>query len=98
MDNVPEAVCRERLKTTEEHFKRVDKRLEKGEEKMDSVEKAVVLLTEMAKQSKEAISDHENRLETLEHRPRMWVDKVGAAVISAGVSGIVWLLSYFFNH
>lgn len=95
-NNVPEAVCRERNRVQDEHFKRVDKRLEKGEEKIDSVEKAVVLLTEMAKQTKEDIADHDKRLETLEHRPNMWMDKAIAAAISAGVSGVIALVSKLF--
>lgn len=98
MENVPEAVCRERLKANDEHFKRVDKRLEIGEGKIDNVEKAVVLLTEMVKQNKEALSDHDKRLETLEHRPNMWMDKVWAAVISAATSaGVAGLIALLFN-
>lgn len=94
-NNVPEAVCRERLRVQEERFNRDRERLERGEQKIDSVEKAVVLLTEMAKQTKEDLADHDRRLETLEHRPNMWMDKAIAAGISAGVSGLIGLLTYF---
>ena len=94
MDNnyVSEPLCKERQKTTDEHFKRVDERLKIGEGKIDTVEKAVVLLTEMTKHAKEDISDHDKRLETLEHRPSMWLDKVWTAVISVGVSGVMTLV------
>ena len=96
-NNVPEAVCRERNRVQDEHFKRVDERLKIGEGKIDSVEKAVVLLTEMAKQTKEELSDHDRRLETLEHRPNVWLDKVWAAAISAAVSGLIALLFNLFS-
>lgn len=95
--NVPEAVCRERLKTADEHFKRIDKRLEVGETKLESVEKAVILLTEISKQAKEDISDHDKRLATLEHRPSMFWDKVIFGIISAVVSGGVAVIFNLFS-
>lgn len=83
MDNncVPEAVCRERLKTSDEHFKRCDERLKIGEGKIDTMEKAIVYLTEATKQTKEEISDHDRRLETLEHRPGVFWDKIVFGVL-----------------
>lgn len=98
MDNyVSEELCRERRCLQDERFSRDRERLEKGEDKIDSVEKAVVLLTEMAKQTKEDLADHDKRLETLEHRPNMWLDKGIAAGISAVVSGIIAFVFAFFT-
>ena len=97
MDNyVSEPVCRERSRVQEEHLKRVDERLKIGEGKIDNVEKAVVLLTEMAKQSREELADHDRRLETLEHRPNMWMDKIVAGIIAAIISGVIALLFNLF--
>ena len=89
---VTEALCKERIKTSTEHFKRVDERLRIGEEKIDTVEKAVVLLTEITKQDRAAVQEHEKRLETLEHRPNMWLDKIIAGIIAAVISGGVALV------
>lgn len=96
-NNVPEAVCRERLRIQEERFSRDRERLEKGEEKIDTMEKAIVYLTENAKRVNEDISDHDKRLETLEHRPSMFWDKVIFGLISAVVSGGVAILFNLFS-
>ena len=92
MDYVTEDLCKERRCVQNERFSRDQERLGKGEGKIDSVEKAVVLLTEMAKQTKEELSDHDKRLETLEHRPSLLWDKVIFGIISAIVSGGVAIL------
>lgn len=89
---ITEPLCRERQKTTDEHLKRVDERLKIGEGKIDTVEKAVVLLTEMSKHTQEAVSDHDKRLENLEHRPSLLWDKVIFGIISAVVSVVVALV------
>ncbi len=94
---VSEPLCKERQKTTDEHFKRVDERLKIGEGKIDTVEKAVVLLTEMSKHTQEAVSDHDKRIESLEHRPIVIWDKVIFGIISAVVSGGVAILFNIFS-
>lgn len=91
-NNVTEAVCQARLKTADEHFKRVDKRLEKGEEKIDKVSEAIVLLTEMVKQTKDELSDHDKRIETLEHRPNLWLDRAISWAGSALIGGLIGIL------
>ena len=93
MENcVSEAVCRERTRIQEERFARDRERLEKGEEKIDTMEKAIVYLTENAKRTNEELSDHDKRIETLEHRPSLLWDKVIFGIISAVVSGGVAIL------
>lgn len=89
---VEEAVCRERQRVQEERFARDRERLEKGEQKIDTVEKAVVLLTEMTKHNTEDLQDHEKRLDAIEHRPGALVDKIVVGVISAGISGLVTVI------
>lgn len=93
MENyVTESVCRERRCLQDERFSRDRERLGKGEDKIDTMEKAIVYLTENAKRTNEELSDHDKRLETLEHRPSMWMDKVIAGIISAVISGAIAIL------
>lgn len=96
-NNVSEVLCKERRKTTDEHFKRVDERLRLGEEKIDTVEKAVVLLTEMTKQNKKDIEEHDKAIEEVKKRPTQLWDKVIFGIISAVVSGIVTVVFNVFS-
>ena len=90
--NVPEAVCQERLRIQEERFARDRERLEKCEERIEPVEKAVLLLTEIQKQAREELSDHSKRIETLEHRPNVWIDRIVGWGVSALIGGGIGLL------
>ena len=92
MSCVEEAVCRERQRVQEERFARDRERLEKGEEKIDTIEKAVIYLTEQSRNDHESIQDHSRRLNTLEHRPGALLDKLIVAGLSAGVSGLVTIV------
>lgn len=89
---VEEAVCRERQRVQEERFARDRERLEKGEQKIDTLEKAVVYLTEVTKQAREDIAEHDERLDTLEHRPGAISEKIWLMVVSAVISGVVAVL------
>lgn len=92
MDYVTEDLCHERRCRQDERFSRDQERLGKGEDKIDTMEKAIVYLTENAKRTNEELSDHDKRLATLEHRPSLLWDKVIFGIISAVVSGGVAIL------
>lgn len=88
-EHVEEAVCRERQRIQAERFARDRERLEKGEQKIDTIEKAVVYLTEQSRHQDRELADHETRLDAIEHRPGAFIDKVVTALVSAGIAAAI---------
>lgn len=86
---VEEAVCRERCQRQDERFARDKERLEKGEEKIDTIEKAMIYLTEQDRQKQEILKNHSERLDAIEHRPGAFLDKIIVGGVSAVISALV---------
>lgn len=85
MTDISKELCDERATRTE-------KRLDKHSATIDELRICSVKLTEMLEKHNEKISDHENRLDTLERGPRDTVGRIADAIISALVAGIICLI------
>ncbi|MDP4133554.1 MAG: hypothetical protein Q8882_06040 [Bacillota bacterium] len=82
-------LCDEKMKNIDEKVEREEKRIEKLEENSMKLTELSVQLTEIIKSHACCLSDHEERLDSLEKRPGMWFDKVIAAGISALIAALV---------
>lgn len=85
MTEISSELCNERTTRTE-------KRLDKHSATIDELRICSVKLTEMLEKHNEKISDHENRLDSLEKRPKDAIGKIIDALISAVVAGLVCLI------
>ena len=91
-NNVPEALCQERIKRQEERFARDKERMEKTEELLNKVSECQIQLTEISKAHDDKIADHEKRLDEIEHQPKDRMDKIINGFISAIVAFIMGVI------
>lgn len=106
MENtVPENLCQERMKRQDERFARDKQRIDHIEERLDDVEheqsdagKALLKLATMEEQDRETLKDHEHRIGAIEQQPKKKMDSLWSIVVSAVVSGIVWLVQFIINN
>ena len=81
-----------------ERHQRHDTRLKALEESNTKLTEVSVQLTEILKNQRAELEDHENRLDAIEHRPSQLVDKVISALISLAISGAGVAIMYYISH
>ena len=81
-----ENFCDEREKLCAERFGRDKERLGKLEDLTAKTSECVIKLSEIARQSDGRLTDHEKRLDELEHRPAGLWDKVTSGMVAAAVA------------
>lgn len=85
MSEISKELCNERSMNTQ-------RRLDKHSDTIDALRVCSVKLTEMVEIHNEKLSDHENRLDTLEKRPSSILSKALDALVSAVVAALVCVI------
>lgn len=91
---VTKEVCELKSGRLRDALVRDKERLDKHSEMLDSISQCNVALTELLKNHESRLTDHHNRLDSLEHRPGVFWDKLLVSVISAAVSLFVGYLTH----
>lgn len=94
MNNTPvnEAVCAARRKIDDERFSRDKDRLDNIEPLMRKLSECTVQNAQIIKAHESKLSDHEKRLDEIEHQPKAWMDKIWSGIIAAAVAAMMGLL------
>ena len=104
-NTVPENLCQERMKRQDERFARDKQRIDNIEHRLEDVEheqsdagKALLKLTTMEEQDRETLKDHDRRIGAIEQQPKKRMDSLWSIIVSAAVSGVVWLVQFLINN
>lgn len=92
MEPVDNAVCEAKCKVMDERFARDKADIEECKTRLKKIEELTIQMAELVQANqtnKEALDDHNERLDALEHRPSVWLDKLVSAVISAGIAALI---------
>lgn len=81
-----------------ERHQRHDTRLKALEESNAKLTEVSVQLSEILKNQRAELEDHENRLDAIEHRPNQLIDKIISALISLVVSGVGVAIMYYISN
>ncbi len=89
MENYNKELC-------EERHARIEERLSKHGEQIDSLEKCVIKLTQMAERQENEREESEIRLSAIEAKPFTTICKIGGYAITAILGGLsTWVAQYF---
>lgn len=86
---VTEPLCQERRKIEEERLARDKERLDRYEELLSKVSSCQIQLTEISKNHESKLTDHEKRIDEIEHQPKAWMDKIISGIIAAVVAALM---------
>lgn len=90
MDNmVSKAVCNANNKLLDERFARDKADILKHEEAIVKLTQLTTEIGQLVKQHDETIQKHETRLNTLEHKPSLWLDRILYGIIAAAIAALV---------
>lgn len=92
MEPVDNAVCEAKREVMDERFARDKADIEECKTRLKKIEELTIQMAELVQANqtnKEALDDHNERLDALEHRPSVWLDKLVSAVISAGIAALI---------
>lgn len=79
-----------------EHSRMIDERFGRDKEDLDKHEKSIAEITKLSaeigqliKQHDDVIKQHETRIDTLEHKPSVWLDRILSGVVAAVIAALV---------
>ena len=90
---VSEQLCTEGRTIEEERFRRDKERLDKLDPLMEKLSTCTVQNAQIIKHHEEKLTEHERRIDNIEHRPGNWWDKAITGLIAAAVAALWNLLA-----
>ena len=90
MDNlVSKEYCGEHNRMIDERFSRDKADIKRHNEAIGELTKLSSEIGILIKQHDGTIKDHESRIDTLEHKPSVWFDRIVSGIVAAVVAAIV---------
>ncbi len=88
-DTVSTAFCNEHNRMLDERFRRDKADLDKHEKSIAEVTKLCTEIGQLIKQHDDVIKQHESRIDTLEHKPSVWLDRIISGIVAAVIAALV---------
>lgn len=90
MDNaISKGVFDATNKVNDERFARDKHDLEKHDEAIQKLTQLTAEIGQLVKQHDDTIKNHESRIDTLEHKPSVWFDRIVSGIVAAVIAAIV---------
>ncbi len=88
-------VHKEYEKTLDERFSRDKADIERHGEAIETLTKLTAEISQLVKQHDDTIKSHESRIDSLEHKPSVWFDRIVSWFVSAMVAAFAAALIKF---
>lgn len=90
MDNgVSKEYCGEHNRMIDERFARDKDDIKRHNEAIGELTKLSSEIGALVKQHDDKIENHESRIDTLEHKPSVWFDRIISGIVAAVIAAIV---------